>query len=59
MNKDENYIYDNYAKILLSKIHKYLSSGTEYYSAKQRVRHQKTIILDLLLKKPNIFEWQI
>ena len=46
---DDNYIHKYYALFLLSKIHKYASSGTEYNSTKRRVRCQKNVILDLLL----------
>ena len=32
---------------------------SEYDSAKQRVCRNKNIILDLLLNKSNIFEWEV
>ena len=59
MNDDENYIHKYYAPFLLSKNHEDVSSGTEYDSAKRRVCHQENVILYLLLKKPNSFEWQV
>ena len=40
-----------------SNKNEYIPSGSEYDYAKQWVHHQKNIILDLLLKKSNSFEW--
>ena len=59
MNDDENGIQKYYAQFLPSKNNEYLSSGSEYDSAKRRVRPNKNIILDLLLNKSKSFEWQV
>ena len=59
MNYYKNYIHKYYALFLLSKNHKDVSSGSEYDSAKKRVSRQKNNILDLLLNKSNIFEWNV
>ena len=42
-----------------SKNREGVSSGPEYGSSKRTVRHHKKIILNLLLKKSKIFEWQV
>ena len=55
MNDDENYIPKYSAQFLPSKNHEDVSSGSEYDPAKRRVRHNKNIILDLLLNKLKIF----
>ena len=59
MNDDENVIHNYYATFLPSKNNKGVSSGSEYDSAKRRVRRNKNIILDLLLNKSKSFEWQV
>ena len=59
MNDDENYIPKYSAQFLPSKNHEDVSSGSEYDPAKRRVRHNKNIILDLLLNKLNSFQWPI
>ena len=51
MNEYDNYTHKYYASFLSSNNHGDVSSGLEYDSAKQRVCHQKYIILDLLFKK--------
>ena len=58
MNDEDNYIHKYCAPFLSSKNHEYVSSGSEYDSEKRRVRHQKIIILDLLLHKSKGSEWQ-
>ena len=59
MNEDENFIQKYYAPFLPSNNNKYVSSGSEYDSAKRRVRRNKKIILDLILNKSKSFEWQV
>ena len=51
MNDGENYIQNIYASFLSSMNNEGVSSGSEYASAKQRVLHQKNMIMYLLLKK--------
>ena len=57
MNDDENVIHKYYAHFFSNK-YEDVSSGSEYYSVKRTVLCQKTIILDLSLKK-KIFECQV
>ena len=57
MNDDEKFIYKYYAPFLPSNNNEDVSSGSEYDSAKRRVRRHEKIILDLLLKKSKSFEW--
>ena len=57
MNDDGNFIHKYYAPFISSNNHEYVSSGSEYDLAKQRVRHNKNILSDLLLNKSNSFEW--
>ena len=59
MNDDANFIHKYYAPFLQSNNHEDISSGSEYDSAKRRIRHNKKIILNLLLNKAKIFEWQV
>ena len=60
MKDDDNFTHHYYyAKFLSSMNHEDVSSGSEYVPAKRRVRHNKNIILDLLLNKSKIFQWQI
>ena len=59
MNDDKKCIYKYYAPFLPSKNNEYVSSGSEYYSAKRRVSCHKKFILDLLLNKSNSFEWKV
>ena len=49
INDDENSTQKYYAPLSPSKNNEYVSSGSEYDSAKRRVRRNKNIILDLLL----------
>ena len=58
MNDDEKIIHKYYAPFLPSKNNEDVSSGSEYYEAKQRVHSNKNIILDLLLNKSKSFEYQ-
>ena len=46
MNDDENFIHKYYALFLSSKNCDDVPSGSEYDSAKRRVRRNKNIILD-------------
>ena len=55
INEDEIFIHKYYAPFLPSKNNEYVSSGSEYDSAKQIVRCNKNIILDLLLNKSKSF----
>ena len=48
MNDDKNCIHKYYAPLLPSNNNDDVSSGSEYDSAKQRVRCNKNIILNLL-----------
>ena len=59
MIDDENFINKYYAPFLPSKNNEDVSSGSEYDSAKRRVRRNKNIILYLLLNKPKSFECQV
>ena len=59
INDDENSIHKYYVQFLLSNNNEDVSSISEYNSAKQRVSHNKKIILDLLLNKSKSFEWQV
>ena len=59
MNDDENFIQKYHTPFLPSKDHEDISSGSEYDSAKQRVRRNKKIILYLLLNKSKSSEWQV
>ena len=49
-------IHKCYAPILPQKNNEDISSGSEYGSAKRRLRRNKNIILDLLLNKSKSFE---
>ena len=59
MNNDENVIQKYYAPFLSSKNHEYVSSESEYDSAKRRVCRNKNTIFGLLLNKSMNFEWQL
>ena len=59
MNDEKTFIRKYYAPFLLSKNNEDVSSGSEYYSAKRRVRRNKNIIFDLLLNKSKSFEWKV
>ena len=59
MNDDETFIHKYYAPFLSSNNHEDVSSGSEYDSAKRRIRRNINIILDLLLNKSKSFEWQV
>ena len=59
MNDDGYFIHKYYAPFLPSKNNGDVSSRSEYDSAKQRVSHNKKIILDLLLNKSKSFEWKV
>ena len=50
MNDEDNYNHKYSAPFLSSNNHEYVSSGSEYDSAKQRVSCQKNATFDLLLK---------
>ena len=55
INDKDNYMHKYYEPFLSSKSNKYISSGSEYDSAKGRFCRQKKIILNLLLKKSKSF----
>ena len=55
MKYDENFIYTYYIPFLSSNNNEDASSGSEYYSEKQRFYRNKNIILDLLLNKSKSF----
>ena len=59
INDNVKFIHKYYAPFLPSNNNKYVSSGSEYNSAKRRVRRNKKIILDLILNKSKSFEWQV
>ena len=59
MNDDEDFIHKCHASFLSSNNYEDVSLGSDYDSVKRTVCRNKTIILDLLLNKSMIFEWQV
>ena len=55
MNDNETFIHKHYAPFLTSNNNEDVSSGSEYYSEKRRVRCNKKINMGLLLKKSKNF----
>ena len=59
MNDDKSFIHKYYATFLSLKNNEYVSSGSEYDSAKRNVFCLRKNYFDLLLKKSKSFEWQV